>query len=283
VARQSLEAFIDDFKVTADKRAEAVMSLMDSETWDLFFVVFMETDRLHHFMWQYMEEDHPTYGPMFMDAYRRIDALAGKILAKLNDDDALIIMSDHGFTTLKREVYVNVWLEEQGYLRFAEGAEKGLPTMDRSSRAYSLDPGRVYVNLAGREPGGSVLPNDAPALIDELAAKLADLQDPETGDRMISQVYRADTIYSGPYRDKAPDLLVMPPDGYDIKGTFEGSALTGRGKLVGMHKYDNATLFIKGPRITVDHASVRDVLPTACKLMKLDAPQDVDGRVIVAG
>jgi predicted AlkP superfamily phosphohydrolase/phosphomutase len=283
VARQSLEAFIEDFKVTADKRAEAVLHLMDSEAWDLFFVVFMETDRLHHFMWQYMEENDPTYGPMFIDAYRRIDTLAGKILAKLTDDDRLIIMSDHGFTTLHREVYLNVWLEQEGYLRFAQGAEKGLPGMDRSSRAYSLDPGRVYVNLAGREPNGSVPPSEAPALIDELAARLADLRDPETGARMISTVYRADDIYNGPYRDKAPDLLVMPPDGYDIKGTFESETLTGKGKLVGMHKYDNATLFIKGQRITVDHASVRDVLPTACKLMKLDAPQDVDGRVIVAG
>lgn len=283
VARQSLEAFIEDFKVTADKRAEAVLHLMDSEAWDLFFVVFMETDRLHHFMWQYMEENDPTYGPMFIDAYRRIDMLAGKILAKLTDDDQLIIMSDHGFTTLHREVYLNVWLEQEGYLRFAQGTEKGLPATDRSSRAYSLDPGRVYVNLAGREPNGSVPPSEAPALIDELAARLADLRDPETGARMISTVYRADDIYSGPYLDKAPDLLVMPPDGYDIKGTFESETLTGKGKLVGMHKYDNATLFIKGQRIAVDHASVRDVLPTACKLMKLDAPQDVDGRVIVAG
>jgi predicted AlkP superfamily phosphohydrolase/phosphomutase len=283
VARQSLEAFIEDFKITADKRAEAVMYLMDAEAWDLFFVVFMETDRLHHFMWQYMEEDDPTYGPMFIDAYRRIDALAGKILSKLTDDDQLIIMSDHGFTTLHREVYLNVWLEQEGYLRFTEGGEKGLPAMDRKSRAYSLDPGRVYINLAGREPNGSVAPSEAPALIDELSAKLANLRDPETGNHMISTVYRADDIYSGPYRDKAPDLLVMPPDGYDIKGTFESETLTGKGKLVGMHKYDNATLFIKGQRITVDHASVRDVLPTACKLMKLDAPQDVDGRVIVAG
>jgi len=69
--------------------------------------------------------------------------------------------------------------------------------------------------------------------------------------------------------------------GYDIKGTFDATELTGRGKLVGMHKYDNATLFIRDARITVDHASVRDVLPTACKLMDLDCPDDVDGRVVI--
>jgi predicted AlkP superfamily phosphohydrolase/phosphomutase len=283
VGRESLQAFVQDFKLVADKRAEAVMYLMDREVWDLFFVVFMETDRLHHFMFQYIEQDDPTYTPMFIDAYRHIDSLAGKILAKLNDDDQLIILSDHGFTTLKYEVYVNVWLQQEGYLRYREGAKPGPGAIDPSSRVFSLDPGRIYVNLQGREFGGSVSAADAPALLDELQARLSDLRDPETDEPMVQRVYRADDIYSGPYRDRAPDLLVMPHDGYDIKGTFDATTVTGRGKLVGMHKYDNATLFIKGHRISVDHASVHDVLPTAGRLMKLDVPDDVDGKSVIAG
>lgn len=282
-ARQSLDAFVEDFRITAEKRAEAVQFLMQQEAWDLFMVVFMETDRLHHFMWQYMEEDDPTYGPKFLDAYRQIDALAGQIIGKLTDDDQLIILSDHGFTTLKKEVFLNVWLENEGYLSFPPDAQKALAAMDPRSRAFSLDPGRIYVNLQGREPGGTVPQSEYVALVDELAGKLAGLTDPDTGDRMIKDVYRANEIYTGEARDRAPDLLVMPYDGYDIKGTFESVSLTGRGKLVGMHKYDNATLFVRGRRITVDHASVRDVLPTACNLMRLECPADVDGKVVVAG
>jgi hypothetical protein len=74
----------------------------------------------------------------------------------------------------------------------------------------------------------------------------------------------------------------MPHDGYDIKGTFEPESLTGRGKLVGMHKYDNATLFVRGRRLNVEHASVHDVLPTACMLMGIPCPPDVDGTVVAA-
>lgn len=281
IARQSLEAFAEDFKVTAEKRTEAVLHLMDSETWDLFFVVFMETDRLHHFMWQYMEENDPKYGAMFLDAYRQIDRLAGQIVGRLEDDDELIVLSDHGFTTLKREVYLNVWLESEGYLTFRPGADRGLESISSASRAYSLDPGRIYVNLAGREPTGSVPAAEKAGLVDELAILLRTLRDPVSGEQIVRDVYRADEIYSGPQQDRAPDLLVMPCDGYDIKGTFEATELTGRGKLVGMHKYDNATLFVRGKRITTDHASVRDVLPTACRLAGLDCPADVDGRVIV--
>jgi predicted AlkP superfamily phosphohydrolase/phosphomutase len=281
VARQSLDAFVDDFKQTADKRAEAVLTLMDREAWDLFMVVFMETDRLHHFMWQYMEEDDPTYGPKFIDAYRQIDQLAGRIVGKLREDDELIILSDHGFTSLKKEVYLNVWLEEQGYLTFQPEADKGLGSFGPATRAYSLDPGRIYLNLAGREPGGTVPASDRAPLLDELHGRLSSLRDPETSQPMVKEVYRADTIYHGPMRNRAPDLLVMPHDGYDIKGTFESAAFTGRGKLVGMHKYENATLFVRGHQIGVAHASVHDVLPTACRLFSLECPPDVDGQAVV--
>lgn len=281
VARQSLDAFVDDFRVTAEKRAEAVMYLMDREQWELFMVVFMETDRLHHFMWQYMEENHPKYGEKFVEAYRHIDALAGKIVQRLRPDDELIVLSDHGFTTLKKEVYLNVWLEQNGYLEFEPGADKGLDSLTARTRAYSLDPGRIYVNRAGREPNGTVAPGDAGGVIEELCRRLADLRDPEDGSPIVRWAYPAEQIYDGPYRDRAPDLLAMPHDGYDIKGTFDATELTGRGKLVGMHKYDNATLFVRGRQITVSHASVHDVLPTACALMGLVCPSDVDGTVVI--
>jgi predicted AlkP superfamily phosphohydrolase/phosphomutase len=287
VARESLDAFLQDFRITAEKRAEAVLSLMERESWDLFMVVFMETDRLHHFLWQYHDEGDSNYGPKFVDAYRQVDELAGRIIGKLSPDDGLIVLSDHGFTTLHREVYLNVWLQEHGYLRLlpgvdlAEATMNPLAAMDPSTTAYSLDPGRIYVNLRGREPDGSVLPEDAPGVIESLAASLPGLADPESGVPMLRWIYRADQIYEGPHRDRAPDLLVMGHDGYDVKGTLESSALTGKGKLVGMHKYDNATLFVRDRKISGASASVRDVLPTACTLMGIDAPSDLDGKALV--
>lgn len=282
-ARQSLDVFAEDFKITAEKRAEAVLHLMDAEAWEFFMVVFMETDRLHHFMWQYMETNDPVYGPKFTAAYRQMDEIAGRIIAKLRDDDELIIMSDHGFTTLMKEVYLNVWLEQEDHLKFLPEKEKGLESLAPGTRAFSLDPGRIYVNLEGREPGGTVPRGEFETVLSELESGLRSLRDPETGAMIVKDVYRADDIYRGPHRDRAPDLLAMPHDGYDIKGTFESSELTGRGKLVGMHKYDNATFFVRNHRISVDHASVHDVLPTACQLLHMECPENLDGRVVIAG
>ncbi|HLJ68846.1 MAG TPA: alkaline phosphatase family protein [Chloroflexota bacterium] len=281
VARESLDAFLEDFQITAEKRAEAVLELMRREQWDLFMVVFMETDRLHHFLFQYIEDDDPVWGPKFREAYRQIDRLVGRIVGALGKDDQLIVLSDHGFTSLRREVYLNVWLEQQGYLRFESGKAKDLETVSPSSQAYSLDPGRIYVNLAGREAGGTVTAGELRPLVATLGSQLAALRDPDSGNPIVKDVYLADDIYHGPLRDRAPDLLVMPHDGYDIKGTFEAITLTGRGKLVGMHKYDNATFFVRGQRTVEGPASVRDVLPTACQLMKLECPEDIDGRSLL--
>src|SRR5579884_65275 len=283
VARQSLDAFLDDFRITAEKRADAVLWLMDQQDWDLFMVVFMETDRLHHFMWNYYADGDPTYAPRFVDAYRLMDRLAGRIIERLRPDDELIVLSDHGFTSLRKEVYLNAWLEAEGYLKFQPDGERSLAGMDPRTRAYSLDPGRIYVNLESRSAEGSVRDSEFDGVRAELQKRLAGLRDPETGDAIVKDVYRADDIYQGPYRAMAPDLLVMPHDGYDIKGSFESTTLTGRGPLVGMHKYDNATFFVRGRGITVPHASVRDVLPTAMRLAGLPDPADVDGRIIIEG
>jgi predicted AlkP superfamily phosphohydrolase/phosphomutase len=202
-------------------------------------------------------------------------------MAELADEDQVIFLSDHGFTTLKQEVYLNVWLEQEGYLSFVDGAERGLQSMN-GTRAFSLDPGRIYVNLAGREAAGVVPPTEAAALIDELAARLKEIKDPSNGQPVVKEVYRPDDVYHGPFRRRAPDLLAMPFDGYDLKGTFDARVLFGRDKLVGMHKYDNATLFVRGHRLTTGHASVHDVLPTACALLGLACPEDVDGRAVAA-
>ncbi|MGH2443380.1 MAG: alkaline phosphatase family protein [Chloroflexota bacterium] len=281
VARESLDAFLEDFRITAEKRAEAILHLMQNEPWDLFMAVFMETDRLHHFLWQYMEENDPNYGPKFIEAYRLMDRLAGEIVNRLAPDDQLIILSDHGFTTLKQEVYINRWLEDEGFLVFEPGAERKQETISAQTRAYSMDPGRIYINLAGREPRGSVPPEEADSVVGELVAKLRGLQDPYTGECVLGHFYRAGEIYQGPEKGRAPDLLVMGNDGYDVKGMLDRDAVFGKGKLVGMHKYENATLFVRGHRFTQDHASVHDVLPTACSLMGIECPAGVDGKVVI--
>ncbi len=102
------------------------------EEWDYFEFVVTGTDRLHHFLWQaYEDTSHPSH-ERFLDFYRHIDRLIGKIVAayhKLaNTYAGFYILSDHGFTGIVQEVYLNAWLEQNGYLRFLKSEPAGLGT-----------------------------------------------------------------------------------------------------------------------------------------------------------
>ena len=116
-ARESKDLALQEVNAALDARIRTLFHLFDHEPWDYLHVHVMETDRLHHFLWQQMEEGHPTYAPAFYDFYRRIDDMLGKLAGKLGDDTTLVWMSDHGFCTVKKEVYVNRWLMDRGWLK----------------------------------------------------------------------------------------------------------------------------------------------------------------------
>ena len=279
IARKSKDDFLVDFRETLAGRGRTLLEFMDHEQWDYLHCHIMETDRLHHFLWEPMERHDPVYEPAFYDCYRQIDGLVGEVRRRLDEDTTLIVMSDHGFCTLRQEVYINNWLRDAGYLSFSSGEPKSVADLAPESRAYSLDPGRVFINLRGREPEGTVAPGDEyEQLRDELAAGLMDLRDPESGDPMIEKVVRREEIYHGPHFERAADLVAVPLRGFDLKGAVNRPALTFKGdELVGMHTYDDAMLYVQGARFTRTGFSVVDVMPTILDIMELPKPEGLDG------
>ena len=278
-ARESLERFLEDYRDTLARRVEAIFRLLHREEWDFFMAHIIETDRLHHFLWgQYAEQD-PQYCSAFLDCYRQIDDFLGQVASEADGDHELIILSDHGSCAIRQEVYLNHWLAERGYLRFRRQPPESLEDIDADSVAYGLDPGRVYINLRGREPEGRVAPGvEYERLREELAQGLSDLRDPDTGEPMVARVHRREDIYFGPASPGAPDLLVQTRDGYDVKGSLHHPTLTGRSPLTGMHTFDDAMLYLRGARQLRDGSSIVDVMPTILRLMDVPAPDGLDGR-----
>jgi len=145
-----------------------------------------------------------------------------------------------------------------------------------------MDPGRIFINLRGREPLGSVNPGkEYETLRDQLVESLSGLRDPDSGETMIEKVYRREEIYTGECFPQAPDLVAMPHRGYDLKGSIKKDVLTDRGVITGAHTYDDAMLCIRGQEIAKEEAAIVDVMPTILKLMGVPIPQDVDGEVLV--
>ncbi len=281
--RQSKDKVLAEVNAALDSRRRALVHFMENEPWDFFMVHVMETDRLHHFLWEQMEQEHPVYAPAFLEVYRRIDDLLGEVRRKLPDDTTLIVMSDHGFCTLKKEVYVNHWLAGQGWLRFQKNPPQSLLDIHPESKAYSLDPGRVFINLRGREPGGCVEPGaEYEDLREQIAVAARQLTDPDSGERIVDRVLRREDIYHGPYFDQAADLVLAPAKGYDLKGALAKDTLVFKGdELVGSHTYDDAMLCITGHPVTHTDFSIVDVMPTILSLMDVPVPPDVDGVSLI--
>ena len=281
-ARDDMAAFIEDLFETLRVREHVILDLYDEGGWDFFEAVVTGTDRLQHFLWNAYEDESHEHHATFLDYYRAVDAMIGKIIERLDDETVLIMMSDHGFTVIKKEVFLNHWLRENGYLAFTSDSPEKLSEIAEESRAFCLDPSRIYINVRGRFPQGSVEPADAPALTDELAHKLAALIDPETGEAIVRRVYRRDEIFTGPLVEQAPDLVLVSNWGWDLKGSIKRQVLTDTGIFSGMHTQDDAFLFVRGTEVTAAaKPTVRDVMPTILALAGCDAPPDLDGHSLI--
>ena len=285
IARRSKTEFMQELLDVLDHRAQAMLTLMDEEPWDFFMSHIMETDRLHHFYWEYMEADDPVWAPAFYAFYQRLDAILGQVWERIGPDTTLIMLSDHGFCSIRKEVYLNYYLREHGWLQLQpqDGRPPTLADMAPSSRAYSLDPGRIFINLEGREPRGSVRPGaEYERVREELAAEMLDMRDPDDGAPMVERVYRREEIYHGDSAQNAPDLVVAPRVGYALKGALNQDRLTHKGDvLIGEHTHDDALLYISGHDLVTTALTMQDVAPAVFSLMGVAQPAGLDGAMAI--
>jgi predicted AlkP superfamily phosphohydrolase/phosphomutase len=215
----------------------------------------METDRLLHFFWGDLETTG-VFSREIETFFSRLDHQMDTLAKKLSAEDRLLILSDHGFCGIKAEVQVNTWLELQGLLKFNAG-EKKLGNYHRDTVCYSLIPGRIYVNLKGREEKGTVNLRDYDKVRADIKDRLLRLEDPETNERIVDRVFMREEIYQGPLLEQAADIIAHPVDGYDLKAG-SGNDTFVRTALEGMHTYDDA--FVCGVSMDVSALeSIQDV------------------------
>lgn len=278
-----LDVFLDACFETLRSHARAFDLLWTHQAWDLFVATITGTDRLHHFLWAAEgDPSHPQHAG-FRAFYQEVDSILGSLAARLQSNDVLMIVSDHGFTTIRQEVYLNRWLETEGYLRF-HGDGTSLEQISPDSRAFAMDPSRIYLNRVGRYPEGSVSPEQIPALTEELREKLLKLSWQAPDGQVypvVKAVYRRDEIYHGACIDQAPDLVVLSHHGFDLKGALGKPEVFGRSHFTGMHTRDDATFLITRPDLPARRPHIEDIAPTVLELLGLPAPAHFDGRSLL--
>ena len=235
------DAFFEEIFLALEKRAQAYEYFLKNESWDMFIGVITETDRLHHFFFDAARDSKNSNQEVFISFYKAMDEIIGRLfnlfMEQTNGKGLFITMSDHGFTELKQEVYINSFLKDKGFLRINNQKEY-FEQVDSGTRAFAMEPARIYINMEGKYPKGSVKQLEKEQMAKELKEVFESLVDSE-GKSVIKAVYANSELYKGPLSDKGPDLVCVANDGYDLKSTFKKDGVFGKGVFRGMHtQYD---------------------------------------------
>lgn len=118
------EAYLRDVYDMTDRLADTALNLFRQEPWDLFVVVFRDLDEVSHYFWKHMDAAHPQHDPrvdpqyadVILKFYQHLDAKLTEFIESAGPDVDLILLSDHGFGPLYKDVYLNEWLKQQGLL-----------------------------------------------------------------------------------------------------------------------------------------------------------------------
>lgn len=280
-----------------EQRFELIKYFIREKELDFIFAVIMGTDRMPHLFYRYMDPEHVRHEPdsPFRDAikdhYKFCDEKIGEIRALLDEETALIVLSDHSVQRLDGRINLNEWLIQEGYLCLRRRPEGLVPLTKADvdwgkTRAWATGyTGQIYVNLKGRERSGTVPPEEYESFLDEVGEKLKALPG-EKGNRLETRIFKRREIHFGEFAELGPDLFIYFDNcrwniseliGYDSIYSYD----TPLGADDGGHGPEGI-LMMAGPGVPEAGAragiTLLDVAPTVLDLMGISVPPDMEGR-----
>lgn len=255
------DTLLDEAIAITQQRARVLEYLITRKEWDVLIQVFVSPDRLQHPLMHVLDTGHPCHdrtlaqrlAPKFRAYFEVLDDVLGRAQALLGVDGNLIVISDHGFRSVHKAVYVREMLSRAGFSRVARqngntsqfarkllrpllssatrqrlakrvtanrpvGSPHGMANLVWTETQAYVTTGTsqgVYINLSGREPRGRVAAGAAyERVVDEIRDLLLSEKDPATGQSIIQSVVRGREVFHGPWAGAAPDLLYELAPGY---------------------------------------------------------------------
>ena len=300
--------------------------LMQDEAWDLVFVVFTSSDIAQHFFWA--GEGYPFIERVYEAQDEATGRLVDLARSQDPDVNIVVLADHGGAANSRGPEFIPIWLEDQGLLvwtpppvrsrllaagfrvanrtltrnqklalarrfprlRQQAEAEARLAGVDwRRTRAYA--DGRrdeVLLNLAGREPEGTVDPGDYEAVGRELKELITSIRELDTGRPLVDSVLLREEAYRGPHVERAPDLTVRwvldgPARGFECRssdGRARMHAVAARAPLQSGGHHPEGLFVANGPDVlpTDVRGELADVTPTLMTLLGAPVPAGLDGR-----
>jgi predicted AlkP superfamily phosphohydrolase/phosphomutase len=290
------DRLLDDIETMTQRRFRVAEHLLSTRPWDLFFMVEIGTDRIHHGFWRYSDPEHRLYdgtspwSDAILRYYERLDGRIGRLLEFADDDTAVMVVSDHGAKRMDGGIRVNEWLRREGYLTLTAEPLAPVPLkpdMIDWDRTVAWGEGgyycRLFLNVAGREPRGVVPAADYERVRDELKARLEALGD-ECGRPIGTVAHPPEELYEE-ITGVAPDLLVY-------FGNLHWRSI-GRVGPGAVHLFENDTgpddanharegmYVLAASEIAAgdtEQREIRDVAPTILELLGEPVPDTMEGR-----
>ena len=296
------DAFLQQTYLIHEERERMFFDALDKTSRGAVVCVFDITDRLQHMFFRHLDERHPAnrgrtakHKDVIRKLYIEMDALVGRTMEAVDDETALLVMSDHGFKPFRRGVNLNTWLYQHGFLAVTGDQPTGADMfgdVDWSrTKAYAVGFGGIYLNLQGRETGGIVTPGDeAEQVRREIRDGLRALVDEVEEVQPVREVYDARQVYSGPYVADAPDLIVGFRPGHrvgwaSVTGGISDEVIEDNTRYwSGDHNFNPpdvpGMLFSNRP-IASDSPGIMDIGPTVLDLFGVAIPPYCDGRSLM--
>lgn len=292
----------DEIYAMSRKHFSVVRHFMQNHEWDYFQFVEIGLDRIHHGFWQYHDPQHVQFEPgnpyqeVIRDYYLYLDEELGQIFELLDDDTAILVVSDHGAQRLDGGFCVNEWLIREGLLVLNEYPKEITPFAKlnvnwEKTRVWSEGGyyARVFFNVKGREPQGVIDPADYESFRDEVKAMFEAIVN-DKGQPMGTLVFKPQEIYKN-VRNVAPDLIAH-------FGGLYWRSIGGVG-YPSLHTQENDTgpdgcnhaqfgaFILAAPNNPlqgeIEGAHLLDIAPTLLELGGYDIPNSMQGRSLVAG
>ena len=173
------------------------------------------------------------------NTFRLVDRAVGELARGLDlGRDALVVVSDHGMVPAVEAVHLNEALRRAG-LAVAEEID-GRPRVAASSRMVAVSSSgcaHLVVNLAGREPGGTVPAAERDEVVRAAARALALLE--VDGEPVIETMARREEAAAlGLDHPNAGDLIAFMKPGF-VATSRIGGALHEPNPYAGQHGYRN--------------------------------------------
>ncbi|MGQ0700762.1 MAG: alkaline phosphatase family protein [Panacagrimonas sp.] len=277
--------------------------ILDKDSPELMAVMFDGTDKIQHQAWAWLDLDLLPKNPqghdlemrqVCLEYFHNLDGYIEKLVTLAGPSTQVFFASDHGFTASTFVLRINSYLEEKGYLVWAnsDGSEMSIrreasdfANLDWSkTTAYCRTPSSngIHIRVAEKPGDPGIKPEEYESFREKLIADLLSLRDPDNGEQVIVDVLKREEWFPGQHMKRACDLtLVLRDHGFVSIKNYK-PAVVQRPHAAGTHHPDGIFMAY-GPGISaagmVPLRQIVDVAPALLHSLGMPIPSDFEGEV----